>query len=71
MAIVAVVITKIHNVRYIDALYLIAFQESKHLKMFIAETRTFGFQNVFAHAVFVFQNVVSKQKATKGVKQLH
>ena len=29
---------------------LIAFQESKHLKMFIAETRTFGFQNVFVHA---------------------
>ena len=30
--------------------YLIAFQESKHFKMFIAETRTFGFPNVFAHA---------------------
>ena len=55
MAIVAVAITKIHN-EHIDALYLIAFQESKHLKMFIAETRTFGFQNVFAHAVFESQN---------------
>ena len=39
--------------------------------MFIAETRTFGFQIVFAHAVFVFQNVFSKQKATKGVKRLY
>ena len=50
MATVAIVITKIHNVTHIDALYFIAFQESKHLKMFITETRTFGFQNVFAHA---------------------
>ena len=59
MAIVAVVITKIHNVTH-NVLYLIAFQESKHLQMFIAENRTFGCQNVFAHAVFVFQNVFSK-----------
>ena len=39
--------------------------------MFIAETKTFGFQNLFAHAVFVFQNVFSKQKATKGAKRLY
>ena len=38
--------------------------------MLIAKTRKFGFQNVFAHAVFVFQNVFSKRKATKGVKRL-
>ena len=69
MAIVAVVTTKIHNVTH-DALRLIAFQESKHLQMFIAENRTFGFQHVFAHAVFVSQNVFSKRKATKGVKRL-
>ena len=37
----------------------------------MVETRMFGFQNVFAHAVFVFQNVFSKRKATKGVKRLY
>ena len=36
--------------------------------MFIAENRTFGFQNVFAHAVVEFQNVFSIRKATKGGK---
>ena len=33
--------------------------------MFIAETKTFGFQNVFAHAVFVFQSVFFKMKSNK------
>ena len=36
--------------------------------MFIAETRTFGFQNVFAHAIFVFQNVFLKTKSNKRGK---
>ena len=38
--------------------------------MFIAESRTFGFQNVFAHAVF-FKMFFFKWKATKGVKRLY
>ena len=53
---------------HIDALYPIAFQESKHLKMFIAETKTFGFQNVFAHAVFVFQKCLFITKSSKRGK---
>ena len=36
--------------------------------MFIAETRTFGFQNVFAHAIFVFQNVFFETKSNKRGK---
>ena len=39
--------------------------------MFIAVIRTYRFQNVVAHAVFVFQNGFLKRKATKGVKRLY
>ena len=36
--------------------------------MFIAETRTFRFQNVFAHAAFVFQKCLFKTKSNKRRK---
>ena len=56
---------------HIDALYLVAFQKSKqHLKMFIAETRTFGFQNVFAHAEKSFNWSARGQRGMVLVEQL-
>ena len=34
--------------------------------MFIAEARTFGFQNVVAHAVFVVQNATKTKSNKRG-----